>query len=245
MVSSYHDCPFINRWVIGTAQSMTTSDAVSLDLNDFPALGSTPPSNPTVSSTSGTSGTGTSYASQAGTGAQLGGSGGVGPAGSGSIGVGTANANQTRDFTADDFPALGGQSQSQNQNLSHNQSTGQENHSHPPGLNGFHSDHSQQQHRQNPLGGLGASIPPSTPGALNPGATQARNVHPGFQQGQGDVDKQQLQRVSPLILLIRGFPARLFICSMLAYRITILSSWANRHLQHGTLRILHHQRTPT
>lgn len=209
MVCGYHVCPLIDRWVIGTAQSMASSDAVSLDLNDFPALGSTPPSNPTVSSTSGTSGTGTSYASQAGTGVQL---GGVGSAGSGSIGVGTANANQTRDFTADDFPALGGQSQSQNQNLSHNQSTGQENHSHPPGLNGFHSDHSQQQHRQNPLGGLGVSMPPGTPGTLNLGATQTRNVHPGFQQGQGDVDKQQLQRVSPLILIRESSYSAVLIC---------------------------------
>lgn len=215
MVCGCHFCLSIDRWIIGTAQSMTSSDAVSLDLNDFPALGSTPPSNPTVSSNSGTSGTGTSYASQAGTGVQL---AGVGSAGSGSIGVGTTNANQTRDFTADDFPALGGQSQSQNQNLSHNQSTGQENHSHPPGLNGFHSDHSQQQHRQNPLGGLGVSIPPSTPGALNLGATQARNVHPGFQQGQADVDKQQLQRVGRSILLIRGSSClAVLICSFCWY----------------------------
>ncbi|KAF5360456.1 hypothetical protein D9756_004952 [Leucocoprinus leucothites] len=189
----------------GTAQSVTSNDAVSLDPNDFPALGSTPPSNPTGSGNNGAAGNGTSYASQAGTGVQLGGSGGVGSLGSGGIGGGAANANQPRDFTPDDFPALGGQSQSQNQNSSQNQNPGQENHSHPPGLNGFqHSDHSQQQHRQNLLGALGGNIPPGTPGMLNLSAAQTRNVHPGFQQGQGDMDKQQHQRVSPPTLFVKN-----------------------------------------
>ncbi|KXN82816.1 General negative regulator of transcription subunit 2, partial [Leucoagaricus sp. SymC.cos] len=175
----------------GTTQSVTSSDAVSLDPNDFPALGSASTTNATGSSNNGATGNGTSYASQAGTGVQLGGSGGVGSSGSGGVGGGAANANQPRDFTPDDFPALGGQSQSHNQNSSHNQNPGQESHSHPPGLNGFqHSDHSQQ-HRQNLLGALSGNIPPGTPGMLNLGGTQTRNVHPGFQQGQGDVDKQQ------------------------------------------------------
>jgi len=62
------------------------------------------------------------------------------------------------------------------------------------------------------LGGLGVSIPPGTPGTLNLGATQARNVHPGFQQGQGDVDKQQLQRVSPLILIRESSYSAVLIC---------------------------------
>lgn len=180
------------------ATSVASSDAVSLDLNDFPALGSTPPANPTGSSNNGATGNGTSYASQAGTGVQLGSSGGVGGSGSGGIVGGSGNANQPRDFTPDDFPALGGQNQTQNQNSSQNQNPGQESHSHPPGLNGFqHSDH-PQQHRQNLLGALGGSMQPPTPGMLNLGAAQTRSVHPGFQQGQGDVDKQQQQRVSSI-----------------------------------------------
>lgn len=180
---------------------MTSNDAVSLDPNDFPALGSTPTTNQTGSSNNGGTGNGTSYASQAGTGVQLGGSGGVGASGSGGVG-GTTNANQPRDFTADDFPALGGQSQLQNQNSSQNPNPGQESHPHPPGLNGFqHSDHSQQQHRQNLLGALGGSIPPGTPGMLNLAGAQARSIHPGFQQGQGDVEKQQQhQRVGSVSL---------------------------------------------
>ncbi|XP_006462447.1 hypothetical protein AGABI2DRAFT_193591 [Agaricus bisporus var. bisporus H97] len=179
----------------GTAQSVTSSDAVSLDPNDFPALGSNPTTNPTGSSNNGGTGNGQSYASQAGTGVQIGGSGAVGSSGSTGV-AGTGNANQPRDFTADDFPALGGQSQSQNQTSSaQNPNSAQESHSHPPGLNGFpHTDHSQHQHRQNLLGALGGSIPPGTPGMLNLAGTQSRNVHPGFQQGQGDDKQQQHQR---------------------------------------------------
>lgn len=102
------------------------------------------------------------------------------------------NGNQPRDFTPDDFPALGGQGSGQNQNP--NQSS---DHSHqpPPGLNGFHHntmDHSsqqqQQQHRQNLLGSIQQ---PGTPGMLNIGA-QARNVHPGFQQTQSEAEKQRV-----------------------------------------------------
>ncbi|KAG6852462.1 hypothetical protein C0991_011764 [Blastosporella zonata] len=169
---------------IANAQS-STSD-VGLDPNDFPALGSTPASN-TSNGNSGTTvgGPTTSYASQAGTGVPLGASG------AGTIGGGSST--QTRDFTPDDFPALGGQSQAPGPNGQAQNST-TESQSHPPGLNGFpHSDPSQQQHRQNLLGVLGGSLQPGTPGMLNLG--QPRNVHPGFQQGQTEAEKQQ-QRLS-------------------------------------------------
>ncbi|RDB14635.1 General negative regulator of transcription subunit 2 [Hypsizygus marmoreus] len=175
---------------LAAAQSVSSASDVGLDPNDFPALGSTPANN----TSTGTNGTGvsssvtTSYASQAGTAL-----GGVGSVSAGTIGGGVAgSATQTRDFTPDDFPALGGQSQQQGQ-TAQNQNSSQDNQSHPPGLNGFqHSDASQQQHRQNLLGALGGTLQPGTPGMLNLG--QSRNVHPGFQQGQTDAEKQQQQR---------------------------------------------------
>ena len=184
---------------LGTAPSTSSASEVGLDPNDFPALGSTPANN--NNSTNGNNGNSggsatTSYASQAGTGVPLGGAGGT-VAGAGGISgaVGAAgNASQSRDFTPDDFPALGGQTQ--NQSSASHPPQNQDNHPHPPGLNGFqHTDHSQQ-HRQNLLGALGG-VPQGTPGMLNLGPTQTRNVHPGFQQGQTEVEKQQ-QRVSLL-----------------------------------------------
>jgi CCR4-NOT transcription complex subunit 2 len=180
---------------LGTAQSVSSASDVGLDPNDFPALGSTPANNSSTSSNGATVGGSvtTSYASQAGTGVPLGGTGSTG-AGAGTIGGSVGGSiNSTRDFTPDDFPALGGQSQGQAQNPQ-NQNSSQDNQSHPPGLNGFqHADHTQQQHRQNLLGALGGSVQPGTPGMLNLG--QSRNVHPGFQQGQSEAEKQQ-QRVS-------------------------------------------------
>lgn len=182
------------------AASVSSASDVGLDPNDFPALGSTSTSNNATSSTNnnniGGNGT-TSYASQAGTGIGVGGTAGTGS--SAVAGAGAGGTSQPREFTPDDFPALGGQPQppSQNQTSSHQapiHNQAQENHSHPPGLNGFpHMDHSQQQqHRQNLLGTLTGL---QTPGMLNLGPT--RNVHPGFQQGQGhsEAEKQQ-QRVS-------------------------------------------------
>ncbi|KIK69926.1 hypothetical protein GYMLUDRAFT_34328 [Collybiopsis luxurians FD-317 M1] len=146
------------------APSVSSTSELGLDPNDFPALGSTSTNNGNGNGNNhgsiGSSVT-TSYASQAGTGmtgstTAIGGTGG--------------SSNQTRDFTPDDFPALGGQSQSQNN---------QENSlSHPPGLNGF-----DQQHRQNLLGAL-----QGTPGMLSLGP-QTRNTHTGF-----ETDKQQQQR---------------------------------------------------
>ncbi|KAF8230044.1 hypothetical protein L208DRAFT_139018 [Tricholoma matsutake] len=158
----------------GTAPSVSSASDVGLDPNDFPALGSTPANN-NLASSNGTAiggSTTTSYASQAGTGVSL--AGAVGTIGGGVVGVAP-----TRDFTPDDFPALGGQSQAQGQTLQNSQ----DNQSHPPGLNGF-ADLSQQ-HRQNLLG----SLQPGTPGMLHLG--QSRNVHPGFQQGQTEAEKQQ------------------------------------------------------
>ena len=84
---------------LGTAPSVSSASEVGLDLNDFPALGSTPTSVTTPSTTNATS-----YASQAGTGA-------------GAVGNGAAAGGQSaqRDFTPDDFPALGGSTQSTQQ----------------------------------------------------------------------------------------------------------------------------------
>jgi CCR4-NOT transcription complex subunit 2 len=192
---------------------------VGLDPNDFPALGSAPANNNNnSSSTNGNAGNGvtTSYASQAGTGVPLGGAGGTsaGVVGSGVGGAGSGNLNQLRDFTPDDFPALGGQSHTQGQTQnppSHptQQNPNQENHPHPPGLNGFqHTDH--LQHRQNLLGALGGNG--LTPGMLN--LAQARSVHPGFQQGQTEAEKQQ-QRVSVAVgvLFAGSIDMKVFACS--------------------------------
>jgi CCR4-NOT transcription complex subunit 2 len=160
--------PHLQTPNIGSAPSPSNANEVGLDPNDFPALGSTPSNSATA--TNGTAANATSYASQAGTGVQLGGNA-------------TNGTSQQRDFTPDDFPALGGAS-SQAQN-SQNPSN-QEGQSHPPGLNGFqHADH------RTLLGALGGSIQPGTSGILNLG--QSRNVHPGFQQGQADSEKQRVR----------------------------------------------------
>lgn len=116
----------------------------------------------------------------------------LGPQGNGTQGSSTAAGTQSRDFTLDDFPALGGPTQSSQhpQPSQTNPADG-----HPPGLNGF-QNHGDQQHRQNLLGSLtGApALTPSLasgqqqPGLLNLG--QARNVHTGF---QSDVEKQRVR----------------------------------------------------
>lgn len=175
---------------------LSSAAEVGLDPNDFPALGSTTANaNPSSSNTGSAAGATTSYASQAGTGVLLGSSGGSGS----TIGNPVA-AGQTRDFTPDDFPALGGQSQSSQQNRDslHNQLLNQEPLSHPPGLNGFQP--SDLQHiRQTLLGTHGNGLQQGTPGMLNLGPTQSRNVHPGFQQGQSEAEKQQQQRVRSIL----------------------------------------------
>ena len=166
------------------APSVSSASEVNLDPNDFPALGSVPVAN-NNSNTSGSGGNGvgvntTSYASQAGLGSSSGGSGSIG----------NTASNQSRDFTADDFPALGGQTQP-HQNSSQSHSASQDNHPHPPGLNGFqHNEHSQH-HRQSLPSSFNGSLHQGTPGILNLGAAQSRNVHPGFQQGQTEAEKQQ------------------------------------------------------
>lgn len=172
---------------LSATPAVSSASEVGLDPNDFPALGSTP-ANPNPSSSNNGSGTGatTSYASQAGTGVLLGSSGGSGNA----VGSSTTTA-PTRDFTPDDFPALGGQSQPSQQARDTLQT--QDSLSHPPGLNGFQP--SDQQHlRQTLLGAHGTTLQQGTPGMLNLGPTQSRNVHPGFQQGQSDAEKQQQQQ---------------------------------------------------
>ncbi|KAF4617728.1 hypothetical protein D9613_005838 [Agrocybe pediades] len=178
---------------LSSTPAASSATEVSLDLNEFPALGSGLSNQNPTSSNNGGSGANatTSYASQAGTGVLLGG----GSGGSGSAVGGSLTGQQTRDFTPDDFPALGGQSQPSQQTREHmqNQLSSQESLSHPPGLNGFPPS-DQQQMRQNMLGGHSASLQQSTPGMLNLGPTQSRNVHPGFQQGQTEAEKQQQQR---------------------------------------------------
>ncbi|EIW52422.1 uncharacterized protein TRAVEDRAFT_53845 [Trametes versicolor FP-101664 SS1] len=154
---------------LGTAPSVSSQSEVGLDPNDFPALGATPANNSSAASSGNTA----SYATQAGTGAGASGA----QAGNG------AAVNQPRDFTAEDFPALGGQSQATPQQAQQAQQTPTE--GHPPGLNGF--QHADQQHRQNLLGSLTSGAPgQQQPGLLNLG--QTRNVHPGF---QSEADKQR------------------------------------------------------
>ncbi|KAF8895222.1 hypothetical protein BD779DRAFT_709855 [Infundibulicybe gibba] len=176
---------------LSNATAASSASEVGLDPNDFPALGSTPANNNTGGSSNGGSAGAsvtTSYASQAGTGVPSGGAS-AGGSGAGTIGggVGTGGTQQTRDFTPDDFPALGGQS---GQNSSQNQNGSQESHSHPPGLNGF--QHTENvQHRQSLVGILGGGLQQGTPGMLNLGPAQARSVHPGFQQGLAEAEKQQ------------------------------------------------------
>lgn len=159
---------------LGTAPSVSSQSEVGLDPNDFPALGATPANNSSAASSGNTA----SYATQAGTGAGASGA----QAGNG------AAVNQPRDFTAEDFPALGGQSQATPQQAQQAQQIPTE--GHPPGLNGF--QHADQQHRQNLLGSLTSGAPgQQQPGLLNLG--QTRNVHPGF---QSEADKQRVRPVA-------------------------------------------------
>jgi len=180
--------------VLGNTPPVSSNIEVALDPNDFPALGSGPTSSSSNNTNNG-SGTGTtSYASQAGTGVLLSGTGSSGGS------TGSSNAgHQARDFTPDDFPALGGTSagqaqtaQQQNRDVSSTTTSGTQDAalSHPPGLNGFQASDLQQL-RQNSLGPH-TSLQQGTPGILSLGPTH-RNIHPGF-QGQADAEKQQ-QRV--------------------------------------------------
>lgn len=180
--------PHLSQTNLAGAPSVSSANDIGLDPNDFPALGSVPSSNnPNNNSGPNISSSVASYATQAGNSVPLGVNVNTG---AGALGGGSGTTGPTREFTPDDFPALGGQTQS-SQTASQ-----QESHPHPPGLNGFqqHNDHSQQQqqqqHRQSLTGQLGASIQQSTPGMLNLGGHT--RIHPGFQQpGQSDSDKQQ------------------------------------------------------
>ena len=146
---------------LGNAQSGSSGNDVGLDPNDFPALGSgsTGANAGAVGATNSPVTTlASSYASQAGT-------GGASATQANSSG-GTGTSNGPRDFTADDFPALGGQSSTQQPSTQRQPQTNQAegNGSHPPGLNGF-------ENRQQP-------------GLINLGAQR------GIPQPQGDAEKR-------------------------------------------------------
>ena len=158
------------------APSVSSQSEVGLDPNDFPALGAAPTANAPAAANANTA----SYATQAGTGA----------GGSGGPVAGGLGANQPRELTQEDFPALGGQSQTSQQQQQQAQASQQTpTDGHPPGLNGF--QHGDRQHQQALLGSLTGGAQ-QQPGLLNLGQ-QARNVHPGF---QSEADKQ---RVSVLV----------------------------------------------
>jgi CCR4-NOT transcription complex subunit 2 len=186
--------PHLQTPNLPSAQAVSSTTEVGLDPNDFPALGSTSANNNNGNgNNNGSGGSTTSYASQAGTGVGLGSGASIGGAAAGA-------ANQQRDFTPDDFPALGGQTQTQ--------TTQDGSHSHPPGLNGFpqHSEHSQQQqHRQNLLGALSGGLPQGTPGMLNLSPAQARTVHPGFQQQHQHTDAEKQQQRVCLVSIPASF----------------------------------------
>ncbi|EJC98405.1 uncharacterized protein FOMMEDRAFT_143204 [Fomitiporia mediterranea MF3/22] len=118
--------PHLTTPSVATGQANQSVNDGALDPNDFPALGS---GSATLNASTNSPATtlASSYASQAGT--------GIAP-GSGTNGQSGAGGNsQTREFTPDDFPALGGQPTSTAQS-SQNQQSSQDT-SHPPGLNGF------------------------------------------------------------------------------------------------------------
>ena len=148
----------------GTALSVSSTSELGLDPNDFPALGATPSTatstnNPTPA---------TSYASQAGT--------GVPP--SGSTGTTSGGSALPRDFTADDFPALGGgptpAQQQQHQPSQGQQQTQPTSHDgHPPGLGGLGNQQQQQQ-----------------PGLLNLGPRALQSL-------QSESEKQRVRDQSP------------------------------------------------
>lgn len=123
----------------GTAPSVSSTSELGLDPNDFPALGA----NPSTTTSTSNPTPATSYASQAGTGLPL----------SGSSGAASGGSSLTRDFTADDFPALGGgpaPSQQQQQSSQQPQSSSQlpqtsSHDGHPPGLGSPLGNQSQQQ----------------------------------------------------------------------------------------------------
>ncbi|KAN0139643.1 NOT2 / NOT3 / NOT5 family domain containing protein [Lactarius tabidus] len=173
----------------GTALSVSSTSELGLDPNDFPALGATPStatstSNPTPA---------TSYASQAGT--------GVPP--SGSTGPTSGGSALPRDFTADDFPALGGgptPAQQQQQQQQQTQPTSHD--SHPPGLGGLGNQQQQpgllnlgpralqslqsesEKQRHNMKLNAAAQAAWNQPSTTTPSQTQAQSYQNGTQQQQ-------------------------------------------------------------
>lgn len=137
-----------------TAPSVSSASEAGLDHSEFPALGSTPTSLNTPSTTNATS-----YASQAGTGT-----------GAGAVGNGVQSGAAQRDFTADDFPALGGSAPGTQQQAS--QAAQSPTDAHPPGLNGFRQNN-DAAHQQSLLGALSGGTQ-QQPGLLNLSG-QARN----------------------------------------------------------------------
>jgi CCR4-NOT transcription complex subunit 2 len=135
----------------GTAPSVSSTSELGLDPNDFPALGA----NPSTTTSTSNPTPATSYASQAGT--------GLPP--SGSSGAASGGSALPRDFTADDFPALGGglaPSQQQSSQQQQQSSQGQQqpqtspHDGHPPGLSSLPGIQPQQQQQQPGLLNLGA-----------------------------------------------------------------------------------------
>lgn len=172
--------------------SASPAGDLGLDPNDFPALGSAPSANASATPGSATSNQNASYASQAAP---------LGQAVNGTTGTPVVGSQQ-RDFTPDDFPALGGHPQNAQQ---HQQPSGQQQPSsqdpnaasHPPGLNGFpHSPgdiQASQQQRSNLLGSLGGGVMQQNhlqqqPGLLNLG--QVRAAQAGF---PGESDKSRVR----------------------------------------------------
>ncbi|GJJ15507.1 hypothetical protein Clacol_009785 [Clathrus columnatus] len=153
------------------------SNDAALDPNDFPALGFS--STPNVTSASaGTTSLHSSYATQAAPSSQ-------------NIVNGGQSVQAARDFSPDDFPALGGptQAQQQHQGTPHSQDSStvsqqqqqqqppQSLQQHPPGLNGFQNSDQSQAHRQSLL-----------TGSLQ--LQQQRNVLGGTTVSNYDVDKR-------------------------------------------------------
>lgn len=158
-----------------TSAAQNNSD-VSLDPNDFPALGSgNTPGSATNANAPSSANLHSSYATQAGT--------GVPPtsATNASGAQGTGNGPTSRDFGPDDFPALGGQAQQQGTPQTQEATAVAQ--QHPPGINGFQqNDQSQaaaQQHRQNLLGSMTAGgLGTQQQGMLG---QQPRGLHTGFE----------------------------------------------------------------
>ncbi|KAL5524236.1 CDC36 [Sanghuangporus sanghuang] len=187
----------------GQVNQSSPNEGAGLDPNDFPALGSGTGTTMNASTNSPATTLASSYASQAGT--------GLTP-GTGANGQGAASGSaQTREFTPDDFPALGGQPTSTTQS-SQNQPSSQDT-SHPPGLNGFETRQTMppgllnlsaaqrglaaapdadkraaNAKVNNTWNGTNASTSAQQNGSLQPSAPQQLNAPPGvplpFQQQQ-------------------------------------------------------------